>query len=426
MLREPVLNPEDQLLVSCGRPAFDEAVFSRLCSEVRDWDALLRKAARHRVILRLHAFLKQIGAGGILEPAAWRKIEEVSRLTQFRVMALEAELSETLLPRFNQAGIEPLLLKGLALNRTVYAGKPCRSFKDLDLLIHPNEAGRARSVLEGLGYQEKQDSHFPSRWHERVLSPLLPQNAISFFHAERRVPVDLHLEPFGEDAPVRWEPDWLWKEARPVPVGDSSAWIPHPDRLFLHLLFHLAKHIGRRQNFLGWYLDLDECLRYPGGVGEGDFCRAEIEKQPVAGEAFQILGFLQTHFETPLSFPLKEAIRARRIRPLPLEQLFLPEETLDISTFSDGGWIDRRETFFSYWDRVPGWGAKTWFLLRWIFPDGFYFEAKYPPFRTPSQKLRTYAKHFRALLYKGFYLLRYCLDRKKSYTEHQHASQSPG
>lgn len=418
-----MFEPEDRLLFSCAcaRPAFDQAALFRLCSEVRDWDALLEKAACHRLILRLHAFLKQNGAGEALEPAVWRKIEEASRRTQFRVMALEAELSENLLPRFSRSGIEVLLLKGLALNQTVYANKPTRSFVDLDLLIRPEVLGRARSLLEDLGYQEKRPSDLPSRWHEQALQPLRPPNALTFFHPEKRIPVDLHLDPFEGGAPLRWEPAWLWEGARRVPIGDSYAWIPRPDRLFLHLLFHLVKHIGRRRIALCWYLDLDECLRFFGEIREGDSCRGEIERQPCAGQALGILAFLQQHFETPLPPSLREAVRAGRAQPPVLDSLFLPEGALDLSTFDNSGWIDRREAFSSYWKQARGRGAKIWFLIRRVFPGRFYLEAKYPPFRTPGQKLTAYAKHFLAVLYKGSRLLVYCLDRKKSYTERCHA-----
>ena len=80
-----------------------------------DWPAVLQKAARHRLQLRLYSFLKKTGTHEKIEPAAWEKIRLLAHRSQSYVMAHEAELTGTLLSRFNEAGIDVLLLKGAAL-----------------------------------------------------------------------------------------------------------------------------------------------------------------------------------------------------------------------------------------------------------------------------------------------------------------------
>ena len=414
MMKQPALKEDDQLLFLSSLPkegGVDRETLNRLLFGVKDWNRLLQKAFTHRLPLRLYSFLKRHNAPLVLAPQDWKKIEQTSRLAQFHVIAHEAEL-ETLLPRFHQAGIDVLLLKGAALLQTVYREKPIRFFSDVDLMVHRETLEASQAILQDLGYQKDSHSHFPSEWHRRELEPHLCHNAFAWTQSERKINVDLHTEAFDDQNPFSLPRDWLWEEAEQIPVAEAVAFLPHPNRLFLHLLLHLAKHIGMRQNFLGWFSDLDECLQYFQGEIDGDFCWQAIQSSTRANKILEILAFIHLHFSSDLPQKFQRIIEERRIEPLALESIFTPGSQLDLSTFNEAAWLDRRELFFTYWNKVSGLRKKMWFLVRWVFPSREYLQTKYP-FQTFPGKLAAYLRHFWMVFLKGMSLGIYFVLKKR-------------
>ncbi len=62
----------------------------------------------------------------------------------------QSELTE-IVRWFNEADVPVMLLKGAALNLTVYPRPDLRPMSDLDLLVRPGDAERALSLLKGHG-----------------------------------------------------------------------------------------------------------------------------------------------------------------------------------------------------------------------------------------------------------------------------------
>lgn len=419
------MEPTDELLyLSClprSRPTDQETLLS-LLSKIDDWDHFLKKAIFHRLQPRLYSFLKRQNAVSSLSPEIWRKIESVYFESQAYVMAHEAELAR-LLPRFNRAGIEVLLLKGAALLQTVYSRNPVRFLVDLDLLVHEEDFSRAEILLEESGYQTKPiRSHLPSAWHDRELGPRLHRGTSTWIHPQRDVKMDLHEKAFEELSFFELERDWLWREARPILVNEHRAFLPSPTNLFMHLLLHLVKHARMWENSLGWYLDLDECLRYFGNEIDDRLCLQILQKNHGAGKAYEILAFLNTYFSSPLPHRFKSFLEEKNIKPPSLESVFAVPKNSEVAASSRPDWSDRGEVFLFYWNRMSGLRKKMGFLWRWIFPDRRYLETKYP-FGNLFEKLSAYARHFLATARKGVGFLPYlfgsqrtCPNRKNGYT----------
>ncbi len=413
-----------QLLFLSALPidASKSSALNPLLCQIENWNELVEEAARHRLLPRLYSFLKRNEAQSFLEEDTWKKIRGIYLAEQFHVLALEAELTENLLPHFNRVKIDILLLKGAALNQTVYHTRPIRSFADLDLMIRPEDLKGTEALLSELGYQHSKPTHFPSEWHRQQLEPFLHPNAFEWTHTQKKVSVDLHTEAFDDENPFSLPPHWLWKEARLISISEKSALVPHPNQLFLHLLLHLAKHIGMRQNFLGWYTDLDESLRYFRQEIDGHSCWEILRTGRQANELLEILAFLGLHFDSPLPEIFQAQIREGGVSPFPLQRIFIPGKQLDLLTFNHNYWVDRREHFLSSWNRVRGFWKKLYFLVRWILPSREYLQTKYPS-RNFLGRLASYGKHFAALFYKGTSLIFYaagrrfsCAVRKNGYT----------
>lgn len=163
---------------------------------------------------------------------------------------------ECVVQAFNHAGVPVMLLKGAALNLTVYERADQRPMSDLDLLVKPEDASEALEVLRSHGckpgYDLIRDDFFP-KYHYEV--EFLTEGA-------RPTRLDLHARPFR---PLRlagvMPDDALWDDARAIRIGNAEAFIPRPESMFLQLAAHAGFHGCSR---LLWLYDLARLVRHYG------------------------------------------------------------------------------------------------------------------------------------------------------------------
>lgn len=196
-------------------------------------------------------------AGLVLERAASKHLEmptlTADRLRQaaFCVAAENVHLLrelEVVLAAFNRAHIPVMLLKGAALNLTTYPRRDLRPMSDLDLLVHHDDALRAREALETLGCRRGaallRDDFFPRFYYETEY----------FTNSLRPARIDLHARPFR---PLRYacmiNENEFWRGAPPIACGSATACVPRPSVMFIHLAAHAAFHGCAR---LIWLYDL--------------------------------------------------------------------------------------------------------------------------------------------------------------------------
>ena len=134
--------------------------------------------------------------------------------------------------------IDVLSLKGPVLAQRLYGGLERRPFGDLDLLIRPEQAGQACSILSDNGYEDvtrhRKLFHFE---FDRVLK------------SSKRIHVELHRRligyAVGDDhlafglAGSRGLSEWVWSRA--IKAGDT--WEMRRGDEFFYLCLHLAKHL---------------------------------------------------------------------------------------------------------------------------------------------------------------------------------------
>lgn len=175
---------------------------------------------------------RAFGAGSLDAPRAFRNL---------RMMRLLSRVGHA----FNQVGIDVLLLKGAALNLTLYTRPHERTMDDLDLLVHPADIDAACTALERLGglrgKSQVREDFFP-KFHyeiEYALGRIYP------------VKIDLHVRPFR---PLRYSQtvpnDALWADAEAIDVGGAKMLHPAPDDMLIHLAAHCAVHGNGRDSWL--------------------------------------------------------------------------------------------------------------------------------------------------------------------------------
>jgi len=141
--------------------------------------------------------------------------------------------------RFHHADVPLMVLKGGALNLTLYDRPDERAMCDLDLLIREQDIARAFELLEQCGAYRSQvllrDDFFPKYYYEAEFTAgsLMP------------VVMDVHVRPFRPLRYSRFVPDdAMWQRAQSVRIGDAPVMVPSPEDMLIHLAVHYAIHGG--------------------------------------------------------------------------------------------------------------------------------------------------------------------------------------
>lgn len=147
--------------------------------------------------------------------------------------------------RFADAGIPLMVLKGAALNLTVYVRPDRRPMSDLDVMVHPQDAERACALLAEMGCTAGR--------------PLVRGDFFPKFHYERDfltrgsapMRIDLHVRPFRPVRYARTVPAHaFWWHAQRVRIGAAEVLVPDAADMLLHLAVHSAVHGNSREVWL--------------------------------------------------------------------------------------------------------------------------------------------------------------------------------
>lgn len=219
-----------------------------------DWELMLDLARSQGVSALLYAAVR----GQDLVP---EEIEATLRADYFgnarRNLLLFKEL-EAVLQRLDEAGVEVILLKGVALAEGVYGNPAVRPMTDLDLLVREEDVGKALELLSALGYE----THHPDL-HPRDL--LLHTNELML---QKTGTINTLIE-------VHWRIFWfeyyrdvlmvvnLFERSQTFNLGTTTALMLGPEDLILHLCGHLLHHYEDEEAFpLIWLYDVAVVLHY--------------------------------------------------------------------------------------------------------------------------------------------------------------------
>lgn len=255
-LTEFKARPEHEVLLLCGRAVLEPSQAARLRSLAGsglDAEYLLSTAHRHRMLPLLWRHLSETCPES-LPPGI---MSEIGRRCQDHVRFSLTAARELLriLAEFQRNGVPALPFKGPVLSQWAYRDPALRQFFDLDLFVHPRDALRAKSVLEGMG--------FPYRWSSSSVreAAILRSAACREYHVLSGGPVldlELHWALFPPMFQVKFNPDDLFRCSQAVLLGGTEVRTFGTEDLLLFLCAHSGKHLF---DCLLWMVDIAEILR---------------------------------------------------------------------------------------------------------------------------------------------------------------------
>lgn len=195
------------------------------------WESLIGIAEQERVLPALHARLQELGITSSLPAEITDFLYGVEELNRERNHAIFAETT-TVVALLNQAGIEPVLLKGAAYCMTgVYANPAMRYLVDVDLLVGKRELSTSTKILIENGFDwDRNDQLGLFRHHH---PPLRRRGAVPF-----EVHRTLGMGPCAALLPAE---EVLERSIR-FEIDGIRFRVPCPDHLVTHLIMHSQLH----------------------------------------------------------------------------------------------------------------------------------------------------------------------------------------
>lgn len=243
------MRAEDLLLRLCAGLNTDRSVFEKIqkiLSPDLNWAYFFERARSQGAASLVYKNLSEIDVAKTLVPKdVWRKLKSCYYTVATRNTFLCQKLN-TILSSFNNAGIEVILLKGMALIHTIYFDIALRPMYDIDLLIHKEDFSLVTEKLRELGYSN---------------SPFYPED----FHKDNMM-VDVHWDLMNitriksRKKSYRIDLDEIWRSSLPVEINGEKARILSPEHCLMDLCLHLSFHHGLQG--LMWFIDIAQLIEY--------------------------------------------------------------------------------------------------------------------------------------------------------------------
>ncbi len=293
--------PELALLLLCGHESRAEGreKVARLLDAGLDWGRLDRLAQRHGLGVLLHRLLAALEPG-VVPAAVLGRLSSRSEAIGIQNLVLARELVRAI-DVLRAAGIFAVPYKGPALAAFLFGNIALREFGDIDILVRPRDALRARLALLANGFTA-QDRLSPSGAALRARLHC----SFSFSTLGGRALLELNWRTVPRYWCLPEIPESAWATAGTLPLlGSSVPWFL-PQHLAFVLCLHGCKH---KWESLKWVVDVATLVRaHPDAEWNDvlDYARATGSARMLA------LGlFLSSELmEAPLPAPVQEAIRS--------------------------------------------------------------------------------------------------------------------
>jgi hypothetical protein len=274
MKREGKITPEELLLASLCMPVDVEPARTRteeLLSLVVDWERFLKLATNHGIAALAYVGLDHSGLSDRVPEHVIAALRNARLKSMARNSALMRQMEEVLKVT-GDMDMKIILLKGMALELTVYGNTGLRQMSDIDVLALKKDAIRVHKALIGSGLRPlspKSLLHRPITGHIGKHLPTLFRNGFA---------IDIHHDLFGHDKSQLTAK--FYDTAVETILGDRKVYVPAPWFFFLYLVRHLHKHEEQNESQLRLYTDL---LMLIAKYGDEIFCPELFEYSQKAG-----------------------------------------------------------------------------------------------------------------------------------------------
>jgi len=204
-----------------------------------NWDDVLASAYWHGIAALLCSHLNGMQENVAVPENVMAGLRSAYYENIARNTYLYAELTR-ILEAFQKESVEVILLKGLALVKTVYKDLGVRKIGDIDLLVKGGDLSQAENIMAGLGYLYPENKN--PEWSREK------EHHLNYEHPEKNIPVEIHWHISHKSHPGQMYINndkiitQFWEQALTAKIGDREVKMLCPEDLLMHLCHHFMKH----------------------------------------------------------------------------------------------------------------------------------------------------------------------------------------
>ncbi len=258
------IRDEEILLLGLCRLEFGtelKVMLTALAESISDWEYFISLADAHGVASLIFHNLEKLNFLSYIPK------DETDHLHNALMMSISRNTQITegvygVLKVLKRKNIKMVLLKGMALELSVYGNAGLRQMTDADVLMTKQDCLTARNMLMETGFKSLPLKSF---FHKSIIAdigkhlPTLLKNGFAF---------ELHHELFGTKKNILTK--MLYETSREMEINGEETWLPEPQIFFLYLVRHLYLHEMNNESQLRLYTDLvvliekqrDEIINY--------------------------------------------------------------------------------------------------------------------------------------------------------------------
>jgi hypothetical protein len=221
-----------------------------------------------------------------------RSLPDMRRLTGIaRYYWVRTQISHRvtvgLLQAMGRAGLDSMLLKGAALNATVYGGRG-RAMSDIDLAVRRSDIDASLELLDGHGWRPRFRRHQDMR-HVSHATHLVNGNGQD---------LDLHWDVFHDRFLADEQMEAIWEASRVIEVGGLATRILCPADQLLHICAHGARYDAAPP--FRWLADACLVVRTLGADLDWARCARLARQHGLVLPVRQTLSYLERHLDLEL------------------------------------------------------------------------------------------------------------------------------
>lgn len=252
MLTDPksISSPEEKLLLALCRLDFSDEQkhgILNLIEERIDWERYLKLVNEHGIIALEAYNIRELGLGDRV-PEGIMKVLDGSRMKTLLRNTWQVNQWKEVNDILTGAGIKHVLLKGMALEHTVYRSMGLRQMTDTDMLVKKDDALRAWNLLQEHGFVPEL---IKSPLHRKIIMDLgkhLPTLIKESYQ------VEIHHRLFREKEKNDLLDDAI-DNAVPIQIAGTTAYTLEKELHLEYLRQHNEYHLSAAGSQMKLYLD---------------------------------------------------------------------------------------------------------------------------------------------------------------------------
>jgi hypothetical protein len=331
------------------------------------WKLFAWLAVRHGVAALIWQNITDLDLAAKV-PEAERTLLEGLRFKSIARVAWISETAAGVCALLEKEGIRVVLLKGLALEHTVYGSRGLRQMSDADLLVAPSDALRARDILTGDGFRSMP---LKSPLYKQIILDL--GNHLPEMH-RGGISVDLHYRLFGPEAEESVARAVAGADT--IVAGNEHFRVLPPLIAFLALVSHIYKHEVKGEFQLRLWVDIYLLLRkYGSSILTCELAPA-AEEAGIAAETRTVLTVMEKIWGVKMP-PEVNALAVRNPDDVIGEETDAGRFMHDLMHPGSVIPLSQREMFRRNLQALKSPGKKLIFILGDIFPSVGFMKHRY-------------------------------------------------